>query len=302
MKELAEVLKDIVKISRRSDVLRNIEFFEKFGSIPEDLVDKEIALKWFLSSISSNMPADLYFSRIPREFWSDELILTAVSKDPVIFLEINPSDVFDYEALCVIAVKGSSVCIQSINNDFKNESMVWRLAEACPEKIDLCWSGQQWIRPILNDELNKYLLSRSVPFLLSMKDELPWENIRKGLQDSADSFYKIKIDGDISLIERMIGEGVWPTSYLDHPFKHAESLKDGVIKYMRTNDLNLKVAYEVFIKSHPIEDVFKLMSKSYSRASCLLELYSIDEIRPFLGEKGVCNYLKGHSLEHDLGL
>lgn len=281
-------------------LIRNAESypddFASIGDQEQKTVDKWFSVKMAMST--GSYAAAVYFIQVPEHLRSLRICKEFVSKAPRDIGKIDPA-LIGYPNVVLIAINNDESALNLIHPSHKTADMVKRLIVL--EKGLSAIMKTDWAKSLLTPEQVEASCRQNPKVALEVSPDLLTD---KALADLA--IYNINIYNPIRIARRMdllvrpLSQGHWPhrnlvTSSLEKP----TGLVNGVRHLLKAITEDHRALYMAYLMTHPIDKVVRAM-KGGKASAYLLEMYSIDELKPHL--KSMSLTQRGKILENDLGM
>lgn len=275
--------------------------FQRFSNIPAEHLSTKVAELWVENGLGS-----LY--DIPDELINDEVRIAAMApasrksltESLVIesFMNIKPWQTRRYEELALLGIKRTirvfgEVADEYLTKDFLIKALTVNSGALMP----LTARAKKRIEKVVDNEVVELAASRSAGYLLQFDHHQITEKAVKDCITHQCFDYQVLVDiGRYQVLVDMIREGFWPKDRPAAP----DSLESGIQRFLPMQECLLHRAY---ILQFPIQDVIANMDTP-SRRLALLQLYSAEELTPYLKTKELSQdkAFKGRLLESEMGL
>lgn len=274
-----------------------------FKDIPVELRDVSIIQRWLAAEGN-------YFDQIPDELVTDELRKIAIKSNPEQINFMRPEDTPHFNGLMAMALRESpgimslidlSLIAPSVFANFITERGIAMhcypgnknsLAYFMEKRV---WASDSERIQYINDAV---IFNQSV-FSHFNIDDITDETIVKSWVrgNTSYSFYhKIEKAGREAVYRKMALEKTWPGG-MERP----KNLMHAVWMVMRLDesDIGEWPMVKAYIQNHPVADVCRYMTKSKGRVDMLYELFSAEEILPYIDGNSMA---KSQVLKNDMGL
>jgi hypothetical protein len=279
----------------------NLGQFMSFKSIPENLWDFDVALKWLETSVAFRWNgSDLALEAIPKHLINDDIRRAAVRLGVRALLHIHPDDTDIYLELVLQATAASSFGYIMIHESFQTAETLAAIIDHNPRYISMEWNGHQWMKPFLTQAMIDRVGAISYPFAMSVGiRNVAWSSVKEMLVNNPERYPDLTRCGGADLIVKMIQEGGWPAK-IDGEFNFKPKglvLLAGLL--MKTEEDSAKrYLYRAYLQTFPIDKVFKVMSAP-DRRKLLMEIYPPEAL---VGLAKDDRNFRGALLEDALGL
>jgi hypothetical protein len=251
-----------------------------------------------------------YFDQIPDELATDELRKITIKLNPTQISYMHPKDTAGFDELMTMALRESPGIMTSIDlslvspavfaNHITERAMAKRCYPGGKNVLDYFLAKREWgCEAERIQYVNDMVIFNQLTFDCLNINDITDETIVKSWvrgNTSYSFFSKIDESGRDNVYMKMAREEHWPSG-IERP----ESLNKAVWRVMRldetdSGDWQLLRAY---IKNHPVEDVCRYMTKNRARVDMLAELFTAEEILPYIKENSMA---KSQVLKSDMGL
>ena len=241
------------------------------------------------------------FKCIPGDMLNDDLLITGMRLINAKESEIHASTDYleNYRQAALSRLKSRTLFLMAFHPDLIDKRMVLQTLETSSMGDDKFITGLK--AGVIDDEVALASLKREGmtkffehPAAANFSEDT-W---RKALGVHCKFIVPLINHKLNDLLGKLLSEGYWPTRMA---WQKPDDLKDAISLRAKIKDPRLEAqatTYNAFIKSHPIEDVLPLL-KTPARAKVRSEIYSTDELRPYMKQ---FPFLKAAVLESDLGM
>jgi hypothetical protein len=280
---------------------KNASRFSYFESIPDSLLDSEVALKWLETSVKMRgYGSDSAIQKIPQHLISDDIRRSAVKLGVRALMFINPDDTEIYMELVLMATAISSFGYIMIHESFQTLETLEAIIDHDPKHMSMNWKGHQWMKPFLTQAMIDRVATTNYPFAMSVGiRNVAWSSVKEMLVKNPDFYEDLTESGGGDLIVKMIQEGGWPAKIDGETnFKpKGLTLLAGMLMDAE-EDSAKRYLYRAYLQTFPIDKVFKVMSAP-DRRKLLMEIYPPEAL---IGLAKDDRNFRGALLEDALGL
>jgi hypothetical protein len=287
----------------------------KFSDIPEHRLSANVAHLWVDHGRGT-------LGEIPLKFIDDGVRFAAMSPMAnhvhmrnfitASFAAIDPRHTARYEELALRGIGRTQSVMQEVNEAFLTKSF---LMKAISENSSVLFpflhesprsKKGEIVNGLIDQEVVDFALSRERVYLNSFDNQqFTDDSIRTCIRSHNSLDYQDLVGlGRYHVLIDMVREGFWPTGRSLRP----ESLEIGIQNLTPIkNNLLLPaqdhLLHRAYVLQHTIQEVIAQMNTP-DRKKMLLDLYSADELTPYLKTThlGHDRAFKGHLLEEGLGL
>lgn len=223
------------------------------------------------------------------EHLSDDVRLALIKAKPnciKMFASIDPGA---YQDLAVAAILNKTGAVLNVLPGAITKSLLKRVFVVDGEALSVLINFRPEIAlPLIDAELLNLAVSTNLQAATrhiigeALFGAITDEALKAGLRKDPTLTYALAQWRRLDVVEKLIADGYWPVG--PGHVKKPASLVGGVRELMKNQSKVMWPGHwlTAYIKSHPIDEVVSLMSKQPSRKKRLFEMYTTDELRPYL--------------------
>jgi hypothetical protein len=275
--------------------------FTDFQVIPEDLRDSEVAFQWLQSSVTlRNQSSDWALKQIPKHLVNDQIRRLALEFGIRALQVIHPSDTEIYLELVLKATAAHGHAFMMVHESFRTTETVNAILDHDPKHMTLLGLGQQWVKPLLTQEMIDRVGARNYTFAMNIGiQNVAWASAKAMLLKNAVYYPDLVIRGHGDLLDKMIKEGGWPETIKNRrPYKPKGIFELASIISQSQKGSAERHLYCALLKTFPTDRILKAMYTREQR-KILLDIYPSEVL---LAQAKSNKHLKGMLLEEALGL
>jgi hypothetical protein len=269
--------------------------FPRLSDIPEQFLDDNLAIEWLKFAGS---PIERHYAQVPQALRSSAFLKFAAFNGCNVLKDTSPAQTECYRELVHLCLMNDCQALRDVHPKFRTVQTL-KVLKTRFNALDFLPLIQdiEWVGPAMSDELVSELCDDDFSFVL----QAPASLLRKDLVDYVDLrrpkvITSLRINGRLDLLAAKLAKEGWPKNYdLTRP----ASLEDVVARLPGcTPRYYPETLYLAFVMTYPIDQVVPAMNTVHLK-KLLLEMYSIDELRPHMKQD---NGLKAVLLDDALGL
>ena len=240
------------------------------------------------------------FKCIPEALLSNELLAEGMRHMNAKQSEVHASPDYleNYRQAALSRLESRTLFLSAFHRDLIDKRMIFMALEAGSLGPDSVFSSIK--QSVLDDEvaLACVALKRaSALFSTPAAREFSKSTWVAAMQAEEKIFESLVFQQIQGTLSDVISDGYWPTSLVGRKPEDAQSAVKQRAK-TRSDQIYKTQALNTLIKTFPIEEVLPLL-KSASRKSLLSQIFTPDEMRPYMKQ---FPFLKAAVLESDLGM
>lgn len=265
-----------------------------------EIKNQDVVNIWLIYMINlGRKPVNFFWSQIPAEFLSDDLLTLAVRHDCSIFQHIVPKDPEEYIRLFMVAFRQDFSTAQYIHQDYRNAATVEAMLDS-PGVFEGSYNREAWVSNVMTPELIERASLRRVTFMGNLpRSQVSQAALDTHLEKGYTGYYRLRGIGRLKLAAEYMQGGHWPEpDGFDHPLEKPRNARGAFLAIQSTLDSRLVTMYMVYLMTQPIEEVIGLMG-NHNFMFLVKEMYTEDELRPLMKTN---IFLRGSFLEDALGL
>lgn len=278
-----------------------------FDTLGAEFQTAECARYWLDCKLgmSSNSPkrGAEYFRQIPDQLRTYAVCETLVSRYPL-NLGLVDHQLERYSSLVIIALRreSTSQVLGLVHPNYQTTTMIHQLlADRSSAQSTKAILECDWSRESMTPELITFACTQTVDYALKAdKIVLSDDALAALATHQINGYNKIRDAGRFDLLVKPLSQGYWPksnrvTGSLEKPAGLANSFR--LLLSARSEDE--EALYMAYMMTYPIEKVMKVLSGPRG-GRFLMEMYTSDELRPYLKEASLL--VRGKVLEAELGM
>jgi hypothetical protein len=275
--------------------------FTDFQVIPESLRDSDVAFMWLYSSINlRSQSSEWSLQQIPKHLVNDKIRRLAVESGVRALKFIDPKDTDIYLDLVLIATATHGHGFMVVHESFRTTETVNAILDHDPKHMTLLGLGQQWIKPLLTQEMIDRVGASNYTFAMNVGiQKVAWASAKAMLLNNAVYYADLITRGHRNLLDKMVQEGGWPERIQNRkPYKPKGIFELASIITQSKEGSSDRHLYCALLKTFPTDRVLKVMYTKEQR-KILLDVYPPEVL---LAHAKKNKPLRGMLLEDALGL